>query len=1309
MKRIEFIFTVLICFLTIFISLTTSPSQPTSLQATPVSQKERTKVEQAIYQAISQQSPERLVTLVYQTQVMDLTFSPDSQWARAWLVPVDPQTGEAAPIEPGLTIIRKENTDWQVFLQGDEGWLEAIQASPDTLFAEEEKTMWIEMFQQVKMSMPTSALTGYRLPWKAGDTKYLSESVMHDKYYPSRSMHYAFDFYQPGTEASLPWDIYAAKSGTVYLAKDDVPTCTKRHCDNQGSGNYIILMDTTTTPTSYQLYLHLAQNSIPSALKVVGTQVIRGQFIAVADNTGASYGNHLHFQVHTSTNWFGQSVDIIFEDVGINGGRPRVKNQLVNDEPYCLHKDGYNDICDNFQTSYVSNNVPCQIPDSTPPYGDLITPDSHGIPVTSTLSLFGWGGDDKCGLATGQFIINYANAWQNIGPAFTTSPFSYELDLCDIPDGTIEAGLRLTDYAGNSSLVGAYSLSKNYTCPAPPKSTCIPGDNEVMLFEGSDYTGTCIPFIPGDYSDLGPLEGESSAIIVGANVQATLTISDNFTGRNETFYTNDNNLSDNRIGTNTAGAIRVNWNFQQSYPATLLSPSNGSVIQADDIVTLFWENSIATAESQVQLTSNVTSTYTSTWQRETYLHIENLTPGEYTWKVRGKNIIGIGTWSTPFTFTVSDTPTNPPAVLVPYTDTMETSSANWTATGFWVLVNDSSLSHRGTHSWWYKDSDGDYANDLPNHGDLTSPAFTVSTSGHYYLRFYYRYTTETQGSYWDQRWVQISIDNGPFRNSIQSMSRQQLTDDPFANELDDPYLSSQVYDLGILVPGQSFRVRFHFDTLDAYYNAFQGWAIDDVSVSTTPPDAPSDSNEPNNIPGQATLITSSSAIDGIISPQGDFDYFKFTASVGNRIVADIDAQNLGSQLDPYLYLLDSDGLTVLAENDDEIYGEYRDPMITFYTPHAGTYYLKLRAWDNPRIGGSQYFYTLHFYIDNSDPVLVFNNPANSAGYLNNEDTTLTASAMDTQSNISQVDFYFHDNDWLNDFWELLGSDTNSMDGWSVPFDHADQSGIALYVKAIDYSRNITGQGYWYLSIDRTPPQTALSPLEATQTSSAILLEWSGSDNLAGLDYYELQWAIDGGIWQNNPYTISGYTNSTWVVGTPGHSFSFRSRAIDRAGNTETLPASAETSTSIPTDICSSPDAWEIDNTANTASPITINQIQTHNFCNPETAYGLYDTDWITFTVQAGQRYTIQAIPIAWNSAAVISLFTDNGITLTLRSEMTQTVWGKPAFIDWIATTSEVLYISVRHADGRVAGNGVTYQIYATKNYPIYMPLVYTKP
>ena len=111
----------------------------------------------------------------------------------------------------------------------------------------------------------------------------------------------------------------------------------------------------------------------------------------------------------------------------------------------------------------------------------------------------------------------------------------------------------------------------------------------------------------------------------------------------------------------------------------------------------------------------------------------------------------------------------------PYSDDMENGIDNWTASGLWHQVDSSSpypANHSGIHSWWYgQDSTGDYDTGAVNSGDLTSTPIFIPSSGQY-LRFWYRYETETQGPDWDQRWVQIAVDGGPFDNVL------QLFDDP---------------------------------------------------------------------------------------------------------------------------------------------------------------------------------------------------------------------------------------------------------------------------------------------------------------------------------------------------------------------------------------------------------------------------------------------------------------------------------------------------------------------------------------------------
>ena len=62
----------------------------------------------------------------------------------------------------------------------------------------------------------------------------------------------------------------------------------------------MVLQDKSTSPTTYQIYLHLSKNTIPANFQHIDVPVNQGDWIANADNTGASWGSHLHFMVVTT-------------------------------------------------------------------------------------------------------------------------------------------------------------------------------------------------------------------------------------------------------------------------------------------------------------------------------------------------------------------------------------------------------------------------------------------------------------------------------------------------------------------------------------------------------------------------------------------------------------------------------------------------------------------------------------------------------------------------------------------------------------------------------------------------------------------------------------------------------------------------------------------------------------------------------------------------------------------------------------------------------------------------------------------------
>ncbi len=1263
-------------------------------------------VEAAIEQALAVHQNEILAYVVYQEQVEQVEVSADGQWAYAMLVLSDPQTGEPLPSEPGLVFARLQGQEWVATLPSDPEWLDLLKTAPADLLDEELRQVWLEMYTLEQANIPDAPLTGYLLPWRAGQTVYLSRSVAHDKDITTGNAHYAFDFYISRTM----WPVHASKGGTVWRFKNDVPTCYEYHCD-QALGNYLVLQDTTTSPVSYQLYLHLAYDSIPPELLVVGAPVTRGQFIGIADNTGQSWGHHLHFHVHTNPDsYWGRSVDITFNDVSINGGRPRRHDNVYDDFPWCWSSD----VCNQGQAGYVSQNVPPG--DLAAPMGALTNIVDGALITTTQLPLQGWAYDAESGVERSELIYNTGNTWAASGLTFTTE-LSAIWDLCapgaEIPDGPLGLALRIYDHDGNvAPMEGVHTVIKSAACPHPA-TQCVPGENQVALFTEPDFAGGCALLGVGDYPDASAFgmvgDDNAASLLVGANVMATLYSDANYDGHAETLADDDSRLLGNLIGAKALSSIRVALRTTLPLAPTLLNPAAGQVIAAKDVLPLAWRDGGGAMEYELLISNALQSNtismpFAMPWQAEPYQYVSGLAQGEYTWQVRGRNQAGVGPWSEALSFTVGVASTAPPVESVPYVDDME-SEGDWISSGHWGWVNDANKARSDPHAWWYPGNGGDYDDGGPNAGTLESPAIAVTDEG-YFLRFWYRYETEAYGKDWDQRWVQIAVDGGAFTNVL------QLSSDPMIPEINlGTWLQSPALDLSAYA-GHTIRVRFLFNSVDAANNGFDGWGIDDFSITADAPPVCTDLRQ-DDTPAQATplVYNTTLTVEAEICPGGDMDYYTFTGAAGDRIAADITANAVGSLLDPYLVLLDSDGVSVLAEVDDEVYAVVRDPLLGFSLPHDGVYYLAVRAWNHPSVGGQDYDYTLRLLADPEPPELEITWPGNGA-LLPDSAFTITVDITEAVE-VNRVEFYWHPVDWLAGVWTLAATDRDGSDGWAAEYNPAGQlegSNAAIYVKAYDMAGNWVVDGSWNLMIDKTAPESSLEALAATQGGTAFRLTWAGSDNLAGIDYYEIQQRINGGAWTDyvSPEPISGYIEQAWYVGEPGHTYEFRIRSVDYAGNTEAYPTAAEVVTSIPSVevLCAEMDAYDAaggDNDPATAVGIQINDAgQWHNFCNPLQADAMDDDDWITFTAQSEVRYLVQGIPGVPATAAVISLYASDGETLL--AEAAPDHFGEFMVLEWVSDRDDVVYLRIQHLDGRVIGSEVSYQVLISDRYRIYLPI-----
>ncbi len=712
---------------------------------------------------------------------------------------------------------------------------------------------------------------------------------------------------------------------------------------------------------------------------------------------------------------------------------------------------------------------------------------------------------------------------------------------------------------------------------------------------------------------------------------------------------------------------------------------DGAAYSTTDSLDLTWREIGGGQEYQVEL--NGPAGEISPWLSGQSWSLGSLPDGQYTWRVKTRNVNGQSGWTASRDFMVADeVPGGSAPVTPPLDEGFETGSPGWTGSGLWHPVADAAQARTGSYSWWYgQDGTGNYATGGPNSGALTSPPIQVPAAG-FAARFWYRYETETGERHWDQRWVQIAVNDGEFENLL------QLSDDEPLVWLQSPAIDLSAY------AGETVQLRLHFATLDGANNDLGGWWIDDFSVTASPPTACSDIHEPNNSPEDAANLGYAQTLNGQICPAGDRDFYRITGVQGDRVVIDINAQSDGSVLDPYLFLLDSDGTTLLASSDDELLGVLLDPHLGFVFPDNGTYYLKVRAWDHPGAGGENHSYAIRMDLDGTDPDLDLIAPISNS-YLPATPLTITAGADDTASGVSRVEFWWHDPNWLGEDWALLGVDRDGTDGWSIDFDPAEQpegSGMALFAQAYDWAGNSSGSGAWEIGNDRTPPQTTLSPLAPTHQTTAIALAWQGTDNVSGIETFDVQSDRDLEGWIDFQTGSPPGGNTAWFIGEPGRIYSFRVRGTDHAGNIETYPPAGDTLTLI--QACGSPDAWEPDGQITQATLLTVGgQPQTHNLC------ALADVDWFSFTAQAGAHYRIYVRPTHATTAVDLQLYRPDGASLL--AEASPRNFGEWTTLGWDAPADGTYALKLSHLNEAVAGDAVTYEIHILNGYAKYMPQI----
>lgn len=135
------------------------------------------------------------------------------------------------------------------------------------------------------------------------------------------------------------------------------------------------------------------------------------------------------------------------------------------------------------------------------------------------------------------------------------------------------------------------------------------------------------------------------------------------------------------------------------------------------------------------------------------------------------------------------------------------------------------------------------------------------------------------------------------------------------------------------------------------------------------------------------------------------------------------------------------------------------------------------------------------------------------------------------------------------------------------------------------------------------------------------------------------------------------------------------------------------------EIClANPDAYEEDETYNSASPIILSETQEHNFDH------LGDQDWIQFAAQNGDAYALITYNLDQSADTYIYLYDVDGTTLLASND--DYASSLASRIEWIAPATGTYYVLIRHWNPNVSGCKTSYSLrLAEPGFELFLPIV----
>ena len=168
-------------------------------------------------------------------------------------------------------------------------------------------------------------------------------------------------------------------------------------------------------------------------------------------------------------------------------------------------------------------------------------------------------------------------------------------------------------------------------------------------------------------------------------------------------------------------------------------------------------------------------------------------------------------------------------------------------------------------------------------------------------------------------------------------SSGQLLRSSAGDELNDPLLRYTPAADGVLIVGIADVDDLGDVRADYLLNITRGVDIEE--------------HEPNNSLAQS-LAEVPATIFGDINEASDVDFYSFVASAGQTLIVDVDAEVLGSRLDPEINLTDPDSGTEYFFNDQY---DGDDSRFNIVLPHTGRYVIGIGSFESSSRG----FYRLN--------------------------------------------------------------------------------------------------------------------------------------------------------------------------------------------------------------------------------------------------------------------------------------------------------------------------------------------------------------